>query len=265
MPQYVPYILSLCYFMFIFNISYANVLTEGGYYIGKTDPKNTVIYQESPILVNDEGYFFIGFHHRENHLEQTYSIISPDGTTQQKQLTLTKRLYDIQKIYGIEQKYVTPPPERLQRIQNESKLVKEKRSIYSKNSYYLQNFIMPIQGTITGVFGSQRFYNDKPRTPHYGIDIASPQGTPIKAPNHGMILLAKDLYYSGLTIMIDHGHGVMSTLLHLHSMNVKEGDYVQQGQIIGTVGSTGRSTGPHLDWRINWQDKRLDAMYFIPQ
>ena len=114
-------------------------------------------------------------------------------------------------------------------------------------------------GPISGVYGSQRVYNGVPGTPHYGIDVAVPTGTAIVAPASGQIIMVHDnMFYSGGTIMLDHGHGVSSSFLHLSKTSVEVGDWVEQGDPIGEVGATGRVTGPHLDWRMNWGDSRID-------
>ena len=154
---------------------------------------------------------------------------------------------------------VTPPKEVLDRIKADGKKVREARVIPAPAGDFWQGFDWPALGRISGVFGSQRILNGKPRAPHYGIDIAAPTGTPVLAPASGTITLAYDLYFSGLTVILNHGLGVNSTFLHLDDMAVKVGDVIERGELIGTLGSTGRSTGPHLDWRIDWQGRRLDA------
>jgi murein DD-endopeptidase MepM/ murein hydrolase activator NlpD len=118
---------------------------------------------------------------------------------------------------------------------------------------------MPLTGRISGVYGSQRIYNGKPGNPHYGLDIARPTGTPVSAPVMGLVVLAEpDLYYSGGTVIIHHGYGVTSSFLHMSQVSVRVGDMVAQGDKIGEVGATGRATGPHLDWRMNFRDNRVD-------
>ena len=120
---------------------------------------------------------------------------------------------------------------------------------------------MPVEGIISGVYGSQRILNGKPRWPHYGIDIAADKGTKIKSSATGIVTMSEnDLYYTGGTIIMDHGHGVSTIYSHLEEVMVNVGDQINQGDIIGTVGSTGRSTGPHLDFRINWFQTRHDPL-----
>ena len=159
---------------------------------------------------------------------------------------------------------VTPPKSFWDRIKKENKLIREVRSLDSNLDFIFQKFDWPTKGIISGVFGSQRILNGKPKRPHYGIDIAAPEGTNILAPTESIVRMAeKDLYYTGGTVMLDHGHGVTSIYSHLSSINVKVGDKINKDQKIGEVGSTGRSTGPHLDWRINWFSERLDPALFI--
>ena len=165
---------------------------------------------------------------------------------------------------ALKKKMVTPPKSFWDRIKKENKVIKEVRSLDSDVDFIFQKFDWPTKGIISGVFGSQRILNGKPKRPHYGVDIAAPEGTDILAPTEAIVRMAeKDLYYTGGTVMLDHGHGVTSVYSHLSSINVKVGNKINKGQKIGEVGSTGRSTGSHLDWRINWFSERLDPALFI--
>ena len=262
---YYVFLIVTCFFLLYTPFAYATFLEEGGFFIGKTSAKNEIFYNDEKIIVDDDGSFFIGFHANEPYLKQHYIVKKPNGDTSEHALEIKDRLYDVQRITGIEKKYVSPPPEVLKRIKRDAAKVKSKRKHYSRLPYYKDSFIWPIEGIITGVFGTQRFYNDIPKSPHYGIDIAGKSGAVVKAPNSGNVLLSENLYYSGYTIIIDHGHGVMSSVLHLKKTLVKEGEKVIKGQPIGLLGTTGRSTGPHVDWRINWLHKRLDAAFFVPE
>ena len=160
---------------------------------------------------------------------------------------------------GCPPKLVTPPDDVIARIRADAGAVRAARAIDTPEPMFLSGFTWPAKGRISGVYGSQRVLNGQPRQPHYGIDIAAPTGTPVVAPADGIVRLAKDLYFSGLTLMLDHGHGVGSALLHLDRFDVSVGDRVRQGDFLGTVGATGRATGPHLDWRVHWFDRRIDA------
>jgi len=185
-----------------------------------------------------------------------------------KRETITKRVlkreYNIQRIDGLPENKVTPPESVYKRIKAENNKIGEARAINSDLIFFKDQFIMPVDGIISGVYGSQRILNGKPKWPHYGIDIAAKKGTRIKSSATGVVTMAEsDLYYTGGTIIMDHGHGISSIYSHLETINVNVGDKVNQGDIIGTVGSTGRSTGPHLDFRINWFQTRLDPMSVI--
>ena len=175
-----------------------------------------------------------------------------------------KRKYNIQRIDGLEQSKVTPPESVYKRIKEENNRIGEARAINSDLPFFKNQFIMPVEGIISGVYGSQRILNGKPRWPHYGIDIAAKQGTMIKSSGSGVVTMAEDdLYYTGGTIIMDHGHGISTIYSHLETVMVSIGDKINQGDTIGTVGSTGRSTGPHLDFRINWFQVRLDPMSIL--
>ena len=160
---------------------------------------------------------------------------------------------------------VTPSEEDLKRIRRENAWIAGVRRLDTDEPYYRTGFAWPSIGPVTGVYGSQRILNGEPRRPHYGVDIAPGRGAPVYSPADGVIALAeKDLYFTGGTVMIDHGYGITSVMSHLQSVSVAVGQTVRQGDAIGTVGATGRATGPHLDWRVNWFEVRLDPALLVP-
>ena len=208
-----------------------------------------------------DGHFIIGFH-RDSDDPVRLAVTTPSGNERTVTFSAGQRTYDIQRIDGLKRDHVTPPQAVLDRIGADSAAVRSARSREEAGRHagdFLKGFDMPVTGRITGVYGSQRILNGEPRQPHYGIDIAAPRGTPVTAPAGGRVTLVRDLYFSGWTILLTHGLGLNSAFLHLDSVTVAEGDEVARGAMIGTVGSTGRSTGPHLDWRLDWQGRRLDA------
>lgn len=237
---------------------------EGGLIIGKTDKDNSVTLDDIALELSPEGVFVLGFH-RDAPEQQTLRVTFPDGRINERRLTIANRDYPIQRIDGLDQKKVTPPEEVLARIRSDAEKVWLARSASSAKPAFSKTWIWPLKGMITGVYGAQRILNGTPKAPHYGIDIAVPTGTKVHAPTAGRVVLVEDLYYSGETIIIDHGQGIMSAFLHLQSSAVKVGNTVKQGAIIGLSGNTGRSTGPHLDWRVNWfNHARLDASLLVP-
>ena len=231
---------------------------EGGLMIARTAPDNRVTLDDAAIPVAPDGLFIVGFH-RDSDLPVTISITKTDGTSQLTVLTPQQRSYQIQRIDGLQKNMVTPPENVIARIKSDQAAVAAARQTPAAAGDFWRGIDWPVTGRISGVFGSQRILNGQPRQPHYGIDIAVPKGTPVRAPASGLVTLVKDLYFSGWTIIINHGLGLNSTFLHLDSTAISVGDTVQRGSIIGTVGSTGRSTGPHLDWRLDWQGRRIDA------
>lgn len=231
---------------------------EGGLMIARTAPDNRVTLDDAAIPVAPDGLFIIGFH-RDSDLPVTIGITTADGTSQLTVLTPQQRSYQIQRIDGLQKNMVTPPENVIARIKSDQAAVAAARQTPAAAGDFWRGIDWPVTGRISGVFGSQRILNGQPRQPHYGIDIAVPKGTPVRAPASGLVTLVKDLYFSGWTVIINHGLGLNSTFLHLDSTAISLGDTVQRGSIIGTVGSTGRSTGPHLDWRLDWQGRRIDA------
>ena len=230
---------------------------QGGMLILKSHPEAVVRLNDEILPIASNGLMVIGFH-RDDSTSITLTASLPDGTIKTLTLTPSKRSYKTQRIDGLPAKMVTPPQEVLERIARDRQAVIEARAVISDLEAWQSNFLWPVEGIITGIYGSRRILNGTPRAPHYGIDIAAPKGTPIIAPASGIVRMVDDLYFTGNTIIIDHGHGISSTFLHLDSVAVKENMAVAQGDIIGAVGSSGRSTGAHLDWRVNWRDKRLD-------
>jgi len=237
---------------------------QGGLVKGKIDNNISVKFKERLIRKTSKGSFVIGFG-RDHPKVANLSIKINKKKWISKNLYIKKRVYKTQIINGLEKKMVTPPKSFYDRIIRENKAIKNVRNLDSDIDFIFQKFKWPAKGIISGVFGSQRILNGKPKRPHYGIDIAAKKGTSVLAPIESIVRMAeKDLYYTGGTIMLDHGHGVTSVYSHLSLINVNVGDKVKKGQKIGEIGSTGRSTGPHLDWRINWFSERLDPALLVP-
>jgi len=234
---------------------------EGGMLIGRLDPGLVLTLDDEAVPTGADGHFIIGFH-RDSDTPQQLAVTTTDGTRRQITLAAAQRNYDIQRIDGLKRDFVTPPQDVLDRISGDSAAVRAARTKHDAgrgSGDFLAGLDMPVSGRISGIYGSQRILNGEPRQPHYGIDIAAPRGTPVTAPAAGRVTLVRDLYFSGWTLVMTHGMGLNAAFLHLDSIAVAEGDEVARGQVIGTVGSTGRSTGPHLDWRLDWQGRRLDA------
>ncbi|MDT0594428.1 M23 family metallopeptidase [Aestuariibacter sp. P117] len=238
--------------------------TQGSLVRGKLDTGAKVFLNDKAIKVSKKGHFVFGFG-RDAALTQTLSWQLADETKQQTlQITLSKREYKIDKITGVSQKYVSPATEVLERIRKENSAIANARAVFTNSIDFTQDFILPAEGRISGVYGSQRYFNGEPRRPHFGLDIANITGTPVIAPAAGIVRLAHDdMYYSGGTLILDHGFGVSSTFIHLSKIHVQEGEKIEQGKLIAEIGATGRVTGPHLDWRINWFRERLDPALLV--
>ncbi|MEO2265941.1 M23 family metallopeptidase [Pseudoalteromonas sp. YIC-656] len=238
-------------------------LTQGAMLVGQLPDAKKVVFAERDLMRDDQGRFVFGV---GRDAEQTQVLKWQDKAGQWQQLTfdVQARNYKIDKIEGVEQKYVSPAPEVSERIRNDAVMVKNARKVASSRTDFLAPLYRPAQGRISGVYGSQRYFNGTPKRPHFGLDIANKTGTPIFAPLPGKVVFAHpDLYYSGGTLILDHGHGITSTYIHMHKINVEQGEEVDTGEQIGQIGATGRVTGPHLDWRLNWFDTRLDPQILM--
>ena len=242
-----------------FAIEFKGKFLQGHFIIGITDPASKIIVDKKEVKVSEDGYFVFGID-RDRKFDVTITKVT-SGKKEKITKKVLKRKYNIQRIDGLEESKVTPPESVYKRIKEENNRIGVARAINSDLPFFKNKFIMPVKGIISGVYGSQRILNGKPKWPHYGIDIAAKKGTKIKSSATGIVTMAEpDLYYTGGTIIMDHGHGISTIYSHLATLAVKVGDEVLQGDVIGTVGSTGRSTGPHLDFRINWFQTRLDPM-----
>ena len=237
-----------------FAVTFDGKFIQGSFILGKTDPGSEVFIDKQKVKVTSDGYFAFGLgRDRKNDVVIT---INKEKIIKK----VFKREYKIQRIDGLEEKKVTPPEEVYERIKRENKWIGEARAVNSDLAFFKNKFINPLENAIvTGVYGSQRILNGKPKWPHYGIDFAAEEGTEIKAMLSGVVTLAEpDLFYTGGTLIFDHGHGISTLYMHMKTLMVKKGQKVKQGDVIGTVGSTGRSTGAHLDVRLNWFQTRLD-------
>ncbi len=236
---------------------------QGGLVYGQVAPGSRLRLDGRAVRVSPEGRFVLGFG-RDAAPSATLRVTRPDGQSATHSLTVVQRDYAVQRIDGLAQEMVSPPEDVWARIKADAAQVRAARGHDSALPHFAGPFRAPVEGVVTGVYGSQRILNGKPRQPHYGVDVAAPAGTPVTAPAGGLVrLAAPDLYYTGGTIILDHGHGLTTTFLHLARLEVAVGQTVRQGEVIGTVGSSGRSTGPHLDWRVNWFDARIDPQRLL--
>ncbi len=258
MKKIFYFILILFYTKVASALEFHGKFIQGHFIIGKTEPNTKVLIDKKEVRITDDGYFVFGIGR-----DRKYDVVitlNKNGNKQKFVKKIQKRKYNIQRIDGLEEEKVTPPEEVYERIKKENKLIAKARAIDSDLDFFKDKFIVPVEDAIiTGVYGSQRILNGKPKWPHYGLDFAQDEGTLVKAMISGTVTLAEsDLYYTGGTLIFDHGHGISTLYMHMHEIFVEKGQKVKQGDIIGTVGSTGRATGAHLDIRLNWFDVRID-------
>lgn len=236
---------------------------QGGLIKG-TAPRGSQIKYNNKILTQSEsGHFVFGFGRDEK--GPAVLEITHNDQFWSKSFPIEAREYNIQRIEGIAKKIMSPSAENVTRSREETKLIIAARNIERNAIDFIMGFKWPAEGRISGVYGSQRVYNGVPGRPHYGIDLAAPTGTPVYAPAPGVVTLVhEDMFYSGGTLIIDHGLGLSSTMIHLSKIYAKEGETVETGSLVAEIGQSGRSTGPHLDWRLNWFQERLDPQLQVP-
>lgn len=233
-------------------------LIQGGMVTGSIPEAQSVKLDGKSIKLGKQGIFVFGFG-RDAKLSHELSWTDKKGSTHNQSFIITKRDYKIDKIKGVAKKYVSPPKSVLARTKKEAQEVRKARSVLSNRVDFLEPVYRPAKGRISGVYGSQRYFNGTPKRPHFGLDIANKTGTQVYSPLPGKVIYANsDLYYSGGTLIIDHGFGITSTYIHLSEVTAKLDQEIKTGDKIAKIGATGRVTGPHLDWRLNWQQVRLD-------
>ena len=239
-------------------VEFQGKFEQGSFIIGKVQKGSKVQIDNKKVRITKDGFFAFGLD--RDRKKNVVIKINKNGNTKIIEKKILKRDYKIQRIDGLPKKQVTPPPEVYERIKKDNILIGKARSIDTAYEYFKNKFINPVDKyIITGVYGSQRILNGKPRRPHYGIDFHAPEGTPVKAMMDGEVTLAEnDMYFTGGTIIFDHGHGVSTLFMHMKEVNVKVGEKIKQGDVVGTLGKSGRATGPHLDIRLNWFDVKLD-------
>ncbi|MBT3359595.1 MAG: M23 family metallopeptidase [Rhodospirillales bacterium] len=245
-------------------LDFEGQFTQGGLVIARAAPGVKAYIDGTPVRVSPAGDFIMGFG-RNAKPNVEVRIVMPSGASEVRQIAVKPREFKVQRIDGLPPKQVTPDPEVVKRIQAESALIKDARKIDTPTPHFKSGFAWPIHGVVSGVFGSQRILNGKPRAPHSGVDIAAPRGAIVRASADGVIsLVHQDMYFTGKTVMIDHGFGLASVFIHMDEILVRDGQRVDQGTPIGKVGATGRATGPHLHWGISLFQTRLDPSLTAP-
>lgn len=241
--------------------------SQGAMVVGSTHPDATVTVAGRVVRIAADGAFVFGIG-RDAASPLVVAVEQPGAGVIEHRIVVAPRDWPVERVVGVPPETLNPPPDIAARIEREQALVSAARMRDDAREDFTQRFTWPVQGRISGRFGNQRVYvlpdgTDVPKTPHSGMDIAAPAGTPVLAPAAGIVTFSGDLYLTGNTVLLDHGHGISSNFLHLSRVDVRPGQRVEQGQAIGAVGSTGRATGPHLHWGMNWFETRIDPLLVL--
>lgn len=236
---------------------------QGGLLFGSAGSEEQIFFDDTLVPQTENGQFIVGL---DRDFDEVLRLtVKTPNETWVEEFAIEQRDYKLQKIEGIAKKIMSPSQSNIDRSRKENALVAKARKQTADEPLYQSGFVWPLTGPITGVYGSQRVYNGVPKRPHYGVDVAAPTGTPVTAPAAGIVRLAyEDMFFSGGTLIIDHGFGLSSSYLHLSKMLVEVGDLVDSSTVVALVGATGRVTGPHLDWRMNWRNQRIDPELLVP-
>jgi murein DD-endopeptidase MepM/ murein hydrolase activator NlpD len=263
-----PFLLLLCSFLFfVATPAFALEILKGEWQqgaviIGQVPSGTSVSYDGRNLQLTSKGEFVLGL----GRDSPAIAVITTtkNGVSEKHTFDVKPRVYDVQRVDGVPQKTIEPSKEQTERIKQEAVLVTNARKVDLPLDFFAQKFQWPVIGPISGVYGSQRVYNGIPGSPHMGVDIAKPVGTMVRAPVGGVVTLVhNDMFLSGGTLIIDHGHGLSSTFIHLSKILVKKGDKITQGQQIALVGQTGRASGPHLHWAMNWFSEKVDPQLMV--
>jgi len=244
-------------------VELTGTVVQGGLLFGQAEPGSSVSLDGTEVAISADGQFVIGFGRDETGVRKLV-VSSPDGEIFHKSIAIQQSQYEIERVDGLPPSTVSPDPAATARIREEARMVATARQHRDQQAFYTAGFSWPAQGRISGVYGSQRVLNGQPRNPHFGLDIAAPVGTDVRAPADGLVTLTHpDMLLSGGTIILDHGQGLSSAFLHLSEILVEAGTFVKQGDLIARIGATGRANGPHLDWRMNWLDRRVNPQLLL--
>ncbi|MEI9992354.1 MAG: M23 family metallopeptidase [Rhizomicrobium sp.] len=238
-------------------LSLTGSMEQGGLVVGRAEAGARVTLDGNPLHVSPDGLFAFGLDWDQTRPAHLAAIFA-DGTTETRDVTPLVRQYNVQHVNGLPQNTVTPPAEVVERIKREHARLAEARRTDSEHIWFAEPFDWPAPGIMSGVFGSQRIDNGTPMSPHFGVDMANVEGTPIHAPTDAVVLLTDDFYLEGGFTLLDHGHGVFTHYMHQSRRLAAVGDAVKRGDVIGHIGKTGRATGPHLHWGMNWFQVKLD-------
>ncbi|MFH5923459.1 M23 family metallopeptidase [Roseomonas xinghualingensis] len=238
-------------------------VSQGSLVTGRADPGTRVTFEGRNLRVSPDGLFVFGLK-RDAEPQATLTITAPNGHREERRITVTPREWDIQRLEGLPGRMVTPDAEALARIRAEQERLNAARRTNTATPHFAEGLEWPTRGRISGVYGSQRILNGQPRAPHLGLDVAVPTGTPLAAAATGRVTLAGDLYFTGNTLLIEHGHGVTTLYAHMSRLDVREGEAVSRGQVIGASGATGRVTGPHLHLALFWLATPVDPRPLLP-
>jgi hypothetical protein len=232
-------------------------LEQGSLIVGRVCSGARVMFDDASVHVSPVGIFACGLEWNRT-ASARLAVRFPDGTAETRDIVPIVRQYAVEAINGLPPDTVTPPADALERIHRESQLIFDARRKDSDLTWFADPFDWPAPGILSGTFGSQRIDNGKAMAPHMGVDMANAEGTPIRAPANGTVSISDDFYLDGGFSLLDHGHGVSTCYLHQSKRMVRAGEEVQRGQVIGLIGQTGRATGPHLHWAMNWFQVKLD-------
>jgi len=239
-------------------LTLAGDFTQGGLVVGSAGPGSRISLDGRSVPMTPDGKFLIGFG-RDAAKQSTLTVTDVQGGVETRLLNVEPRTYKVQRIDGLPSRKVTPKPEDLARIKFDNAGIGKARASILVKAHFSSGFVWPVKGPISGVYGSQRILNGKPKNPHNGTDIAAVEGTPIVAPADGVVaLVVEDMFYTGMTVMLDHGLGLTSVYAHMSEIQVDEGAVVKKGEAIGRVGKTGRVTGAHLHWGVTLGRTHLD-------
>ncbi|MCP5405502.1 MAG: M23 family metallopeptidase [Pseudomonadaceae bacterium] len=237
------------------------VLVPGGFVLGRVAPGAVVTLGGVPVEVAEDGTFVAGFDRKAG--GKKWLKVCEGKTCRSQGLSLAEREFKTQVIKGVPAKTVNPDKAQLKRIAADSAAIGAARKQQHRLMGFAQPFMLPVEAPTSGVFGSRRTYNGEERSWHKGHDLAAPKGTPVKAPADAVVVLARDTFMNGNLVILDHGYGLTSLYAHLDSMAVQVGDAVRAGDVLGKVGTTGRSTGPHLHWGMNWGTMAIDPWLWV--